>query len=67
MAFSPTFQYQSLNLRMVRTPGHLYEEPVSCSLGVKHLLSATSSADKLGVNEVNRGEVGVHVKPFVEL
>ena len=67
MAFSPTFQYQSLNLRMVRTPGHLNKEPVSSPLGVEHLLSATPSADKLGVNKVNRGEVGVHVKPFVEL
>ena len=66
MAFSPTFQYQSQNQAPVY-PGHLNEEPVSCPLAVEHLLSATSSADKLGVNEVNRSEVGVHVKPFVEL
>ena len=66
MAFSPTFQYQPQTQDPVYS-GHLYQESVSCPLGVKHLLGATSSADKLGVNEVHRGEVGVHVEPFVEL
>ena len=66
MAFSPTFQYQPQTQDPVYS-GHLYQESVSCPLGVKHLLCATSSADELGVNKVDRGEVGVHVEPFVEL
>ena len=68
MAFSPTFQYQPHTQdHMVKVILNLYEEPVSCHLCVKHILGATPVADDLWVNKVHRGQVGVHVKPFVEL
>ena len=68
MAVAPTFQYQPQTYNHVNVVIlDLYYEPVSCPLRVKHLLGATPSADNVGVNEVHRGQVSVHLKPFVEL